>query len=300
MKDQKPEPAYYAVITANVRYDKSLCANAKLLYGEITALCNKKGYCWAKNNYFADLYDVDDRTVKRWFKNLEDSGYIEIHTEKRGFLWDRKVYLKNCLPRDIFVPSTEKEGVSKKVYQGTKMSPRRDKNVPSNNSTYNNTEENNNKATELEPPKPDKVVVVLDQLKISKALKSRLIREHRDKLDLLVKRVLRWKDRASDPKAVNTILRDWDNWTDNLTKKEIQTLIEEEQRIKENLVEVRRHSAEELKKKYNLPIDVSERNIVIKYPDGCMPIGYLDNQYLEVLERLIEQSKKKTDSNNSK
>ena len=37
--------SYYAVMTAEVRYDKELCPNAKLLYAEITALSNTKGYC---------------------------------------------------------------------------------------------------------------------------------------------------------------------------------------------------------------------------------------------------------------
>lgn len=67
---------YYAIIPANVRYDKKLTANAKLLYGEITALCNEKGYCWATNDYFASLYGVSKVSTSKWIKQLIDQGYI--------------------------------------------------------------------------------------------------------------------------------------------------------------------------------------------------------------------------------
>ena len=70
------KPGYYAIIPASVRYDKQLPQGAKLLYGEITALTNKNGYCWASNDYFAKLYSVSIGTIKSWLKCLEDKSDI--------------------------------------------------------------------------------------------------------------------------------------------------------------------------------------------------------------------------------
>lgn len=72
---------YYAIIPASVRYDKRLPANAKLLYGELTALSNDKGYCWAGNDYFAGLYEVSRTSVSKWVSALRDAGYIQIQLE---------------------------------------------------------------------------------------------------------------------------------------------------------------------------------------------------------------------------
>ena len=68
-------PAYYALIPANVRY-ADIPPNAKLLYGEITALTSKEGYCWASNEYFAKLYGVQLTTVSEWVKILSERGFI--------------------------------------------------------------------------------------------------------------------------------------------------------------------------------------------------------------------------------
>ena len=73
---EEQQRSYYAIIPANVRYDKDLAPNAKLLYGEITALCNEKGYCWASNQYFAELYGVSVLSVKRWVNSLVTKGYV--------------------------------------------------------------------------------------------------------------------------------------------------------------------------------------------------------------------------------
>lgn len=69
--------SYYAIIPAKVRYDENLSSSAKLLYGEITALANETGYCWATNEYFAKLYGVNIKSISRWIKSLIEAGYIE-------------------------------------------------------------------------------------------------------------------------------------------------------------------------------------------------------------------------------
>ena len=76
-KMEEMHRAYYAIIPATVRYDKSLCPNAKLLYGEISALCNETGYCWATNEYFSTLYGVSKVSISKWISSLIQGGHIE-------------------------------------------------------------------------------------------------------------------------------------------------------------------------------------------------------------------------------
>jgi len=70
------KPSYYAIIPAEVRYSKKLTPNAKLLYAEITALCNMNGKCTASTEYFCRLYEVSRVSIQKWLKNLEDNNYI--------------------------------------------------------------------------------------------------------------------------------------------------------------------------------------------------------------------------------
>ena len=73
----KEKPNYYAILPAEVRYSKDLTPNAKLLYAEITALCNMNGKCTASTQYFCRLYEVSRGAVQNWLKMLDDNGYIQ-------------------------------------------------------------------------------------------------------------------------------------------------------------------------------------------------------------------------------
>lgn len=101
--NNEESPNYYAIIPANVRYDDLLCANAKLLYGEITALCSKEGYCWAGNDYFAKKYKTTKKTISRWINSLKDRGYIKVritYKENTKEVDKRLIIISNSYPID--------------------------------------------------------------------------------------------------------------------------------------------------------------------------------------------------------
>jgi hypothetical protein len=120
-------PNYYAIIPANVRY-ANITPNAKLLYGEITALCNKSGYCFATNNYFAELYGVSKVSISKWINELIDNFFIESEiVYKEG----TKEILNRYL-RIVYYPIKEKLNTPIK------------ENLKENN-TYSNNTSNNDK-----------------------------------------------------------------------------------------------------------------------------------------------------------
>ena len=127
------KPNYYAIIPANVRYDEKLSASEKLMYGEITALSNKHGYCTARNSYFTNLYHVNDRTVRRWINNLKNRGYVKVGLPKKDGKTQRKIYIS-----DGYVGGTKMSDPP-----GQKCPTPQDKNVPHNNTSMNITRINN-------------------------------------------------------------------------------------------------------------------------------------------------------------
>ena len=61
-----------------MRYDKRLSDFARLLYSDITALCNRQGYCSASNGYFAEVFGKSARTISATIASLAKCRYITI------------------------------------------------------------------------------------------------------------------------------------------------------------------------------------------------------------------------------
>ena len=130
-------PNYYAIIPADVRYDERLKANEKLMYGEITCLSNKLGYCFSSNNYFAELYNVTPQAISGWIKNLERCGYISCEYLHNGTeIKERRIRMTNSR-NDEKGNSTKLEKGINETLTGYKQ------NFKDNNTRYNNIKNNN-------------------------------------------------------------------------------------------------------------------------------------------------------------
>lgn len=142
------QPNYYAIIPAHIRYDSELVPKAILLYGEITALTNQKGYCWASDEYFANLYNVSIRAVQKWLSSLEKGGYIHRDVQRKGERIVRRYIKLADGNEDIFHNMTNE---SSRTY-GTKVPEVNEQKFRENN-TDNTTVNNTNNKT-LSKAKP--------------------------------------------------------------------------------------------------------------------------------------------------
>lgn len=109
--NEKNLPGYYAVIPASVRYCSELKFAERLLYGEITSLLTKEGYCFATNRYFADLFNVITGTVSRWISHLEKLGFIKIElirNDKKQII-QRRIYITDISCSKIVASTYEQK-----------------------------------------------------------------------------------------------------------------------------------------------------------------------------------------------
>ena len=110
---EKNKPSYWAVLPAVVRYDSALPPNAKLLYAEISALCDEVGYCFASNEYFAGNFELNAKSIQRLMKALADRGYIivdVVRDEETHAVLERKIFAGINPAGRLAPPSPQKCG----------------------------------------------------------------------------------------------------------------------------------------------------------------------------------------------
>ena len=67
--------AFWSVIPATVLDDMSIPANAKILYGVLSSLMRREGYCWPSNAQLAEAMHCSEDVVKRWVSALAEAGH---------------------------------------------------------------------------------------------------------------------------------------------------------------------------------------------------------------------------------
>lgn len=73
------QPSFYTILPAFIRYCKELSYFEMILYSEIVARTNKKGFCWTSNKTFCELYNCSERTITRTIKKLLDLKFLKCY-----------------------------------------------------------------------------------------------------------------------------------------------------------------------------------------------------------------------------
>ncbi len=71
------------VIPTTLLGDSRLTFLERLLLMDILSLCKKKGYCWATNEYFKNLFSVSKQTISKSISSLSKYGYIVLEYDKK-------------------------------------------------------------------------------------------------------------------------------------------------------------------------------------------------------------------------
>ena len=111
------ESTFYAQIPITVMYDDRLKPIERLLYGTISMLSKKSGYCYASNGYFAELYKCSEMAISKYIKNLSLYGYVTIENANS---YKRQIFMSN-LKQMINEPITNDIGTYNKCYRNIKQ-----------------------------------------------------------------------------------------------------------------------------------------------------------------------------------
>ena len=147
--------SYFVIIPQTLRNDDSLSLNAKLLYGDIVALANDKGYCFASNAALADRLRLTERSISRLLAALEERGYIHavtVYDHRHGACIGRQIYPRfdAPIPQEKEIYLSDNEGMTDNITPLTEMSGYPDTNVRAYKCINNTEKESKKKKTDEE------------------------------------------------------------------------------------------------------------------------------------------------------
>lgn len=215
--EKERECGMFATIPMIVLHDKELKDKAKLLYGEISSLCCKEGYCWATNNYFAERYGTTKETISKLISHLNQRGYVNvvlIKDEDTNQVIQRRIYImQNLLGIDKIVNTPIEENFNTPIVQKDKE-----------NSKDKNNKNNNNKVTDKKPTYMDLTFIedYIDTVKITQDQYDKLVKDYginvvnntiRNLDNYIVNKKPKYKDH-------NRVLRTWLSKNNNQNGKE--------------------------------------------------------------------------------
>lgn len=90
-----------AVLPSHLLLNQEIEPNAKILYAIVRNLTKIEGYCYARNQYLADIMDCCVATIKVWLGNLEKEGYIEVEHDTEGFGYERKIWISDNFKKSL-------------------------------------------------------------------------------------------------------------------------------------------------------------------------------------------------------
>ncbi len=117
----------YALALNKWALDKSIKNEVGLLI-ILSSLSAEKGYCYASNQYLANVFGTHEKTISRKLGKLEEKKYLKIHYEKKGFeITRREIRVTNLLPVQLqkCYPSSNKNV----TYKNTSIKNTSNKNI---------------------------------------------------------------------------------------------------------------------------------------------------------------------------
>lgn len=93
--------SFDTVIPSAILINENIELSAVKLYAFIKGLSKLHGYCFATNEYLANLMKSTPRAIQKWIIMLKAEGYLEIETKKNGIHWQRLIYISDKFKKSL-------------------------------------------------------------------------------------------------------------------------------------------------------------------------------------------------------